>query len=197
MMTIETAAVTTSTPALLLDGEFLTGHISKPYIQNEKLLGAILSFDGRGETALLHVKQMSGDAPERLSELGLGDPLLVRIMVQQGGMGRRTVWATEKGVEHQLLVDMFESDPAKFKDIEGRVQGVSEFGVFVDLDGPAKGQRGLLKYSSMSQNAKVKLGQFVAFRVGDPVVCDLAEARLDESSKLLLRLENARPRKAA
>ncbi len=196
-MSVENEAVSTSTPALLLDGEFITGHVSKPYIQNEKLLGAILTFPDRGETALLHVKQ-SDNPTDRLSELSLGDSVLVRIMVQQGGLGRRTVWASEKGVEHQLLVKEFETDPAKFKDMDGRVQGVSEFGVFVDLvDGPAKGQRALLKYSSLSSNGRIKLGTYVAFRVGEPVVCDLAEAKLDESSKLLLRLEAARPRKAA
>jgi hypothetical protein len=83
-MTTENNNVDVAVSSSLKNGEFLTGRVQKPFIKNDKLLGAVLSFDGYSETALLHVRQMSGDKPaERLAELGVGDPLLVRIMIQQ------------------------------------------------------------------------------------------------------------------
>ena len=179
-------------------GSCLTGHIVRPFIKDDRLIGAVMSFEGYSETALLHIRQMTGEKPaERLAELGIGDPLLVRIVIQNDGSVRR-VQATEKGVEHTFLIDMLESDREKFKGIEGRVHGVTDFGVFIELlDGPAKGHRGLLRSSSLSNGGKVKLGSFLSHKVGDFVVVDLAEARLDDTAKLLLRLENARPRLAA
>jgi ribosomal protein S1 len=191
------AAATVSTS--LRNHEFLIGKVSKPFIKGDKLLGAVLSFDGHSETALLHIRQMSGEKPaERLAELGVGDPLLVRIMIQQEGSGRPQVWATEKGVEHSFLVDMFEADREKFRNMEGTVHGVTDFGIFIELqEGPAKGHRGLLRANSMGSGGKVKLGNFVVYKPGDAVACDMAEIRVDDSSKLLIRLENARPRSRA
>ena len=67
------AAATESTS--LRNHEFLIGKVSKPFIKGDKLLGAVLSFDGHSETALLHIRQMCGEKPaERLAELGVGDP---------------------------------------------------------------------------------------------------------------------------
>jgi len=183
----------------LVHGECLTGHVVKPYIKGDKLLGAVLSFDGRSETALLHIRQMSGEKPaERLADLGVGDPLLVRIMIQQEGSGRPQVWATEKGVEQSFLVDMFEAEKEKFHNLEGRVHGITDFGIFVEiLEGAAKGHRGLLRSANISSSGRVKLGSFVTYKPGDFVSCDMAEMRTDDSGKLLIRLENARPRSPA
>ena len=64
-------------------------------------------------------------------------------------------------------------------------------------EGPAKGHRGLLRSSSLSSGGKVKLGNFVVYKPGDLVASDMAEVRIDDSSKLLIRLENARPRSRA
>jgi hypothetical protein len=197
-----TMTMTSETTANVLPGlsagECLMGHIVKPYIKDDKLLGAILSFDGRSETALLHIRQMTGEKPaERLAELGVGDSLMVRIMIQQDVPGRRSVWATEKGVEHSLLIEMFDADKEKFRGIEGVVNGLTDFGIFIELlDSPAKGHRGLLRHGSMSQNGRVKLGAFVTYKPGDLVQCDMAEIRVDDSNKLLIRVENARPRVA-
>jgi ribosomal protein S1 len=183
----------------LSSGECLMGHILKPFIKDDKLLGAILSFDGRSETALLHIRQMTGEKPaERLAELGVGDSLMVRIMIQQDVPGRRSIWATEKGVEHSLLIEMFDADKEKFRGIEGVINGLTDFGIFIELlDSPAKGHRGLLRHSSMSENGRVKLGSFVTYKVGDLVSCEMAEVRVDDSNKLLIRVENARPRVSA
>ena len=196
-MTTETNAPVTST--LLANGEWLTGHVTKPFIKDDRLIGAVLSFDGRSETALLHLRQMTGEKPaERLAEMSVGDSLLVRIMVQQEGSKRKQVWATEKGVEHQFLVEKFELEPEKFRCIEGKIHGVTDFGTFIELlDGPAKGHRGLLRSDRKGSDVRVKLGAFVRYRTGDEVLVDLAEARVDDSSKLLLRLENIRPQMAA
>ena len=198
-MTTENNNADVAVSTSLKNGMLLTGRVQKPFIKGDKLLGAILSFDGHSETALLHIRQMGGDKPaERLAELGVGDPLLVRIMIQQEGDGRPQVWATEKGVEHSFLVDKFEADKEQFHNLECRIHGVTDFGLFIDiLDGQAKGHRGLLRSSSMSSNGRVKLGSFVTYKPGDFVSCDIAEIRVDDSSKLLIRLENARPRVVA
>jgi ribosomal protein S1 len=198
-MTTENNSTTVAVSKNLISGEILTGHVKKPFIKGDKLLGAVLSFDGYSETALLHIRQMSGEKPaERLADLGVGDPLLVRIMIQQEGAGRPQVWATEKGVEHSFLIDNFEADKEKFQNLEGTVHGVTDFGIFIELEGPLKGHRGLLRSSSMSSNgSRVKLGSFITYKPGDLVACDLAEIRVDNSSKLLIRLENARPRSRA
>jgi ribosomal protein S1 len=198
-MTTENNNADVAASCSLQHGLFLTGRVQKPFIKGDKLLGAVLSFDGYLETALLHIRQMSGDNPaERLAELGVGDPLLVRIMIQQEGSGRPQVWATEKGVEHLFLVEKFEADKEQFHNLECRIHGVTDFGLFIDiLDGRAKGQRGLLRSSSMSTNGRVKLGSFVTYKPGDFVSCDMAEIRVDDSGKLLIRLENARPRSGA
>jgi ribosomal protein S1 len=197
-MTMTTTSETNVLPGLSA-GECLMGHILKPFIRDDKLLGAILSFDGRSETALLHIRQMTGEKPaERLAELGVGDSLMVRIMIQQDVPGRRSIWATEKGVEHSLLIEMFDADKEKFRGIEGCINGLTDFGIFIELLGsPAKGHRGLLRHSSMSENGRVKLGSFVTYKVGDLVSCDMAEVRVDDSNKLLIRVENARPRSGA
>jgi polyribonucleotide nucleotidyltransferase len=142
---------------------------------------------------------MSGEKPaERLADLGVGDTLLVRIMIQQEGSGRPQVWATEKGVEQSFLVDMFEAEKGKFQNLEGRVHGITDFGIFVEiLEGAAKGHRGLLRSANISSSGRVKLGSFVTYKPGDFVSCDMAEMRTDDSGKLLIRLENARPRSRA
>jgi predicted RNA-binding protein with RPS1 domain len=194
-----TSETTANVPVGLSAGECLLGHIVKPFIKEDKLLGAILSFDGRSETALLHIRQMTGEKPaERLAELGVGDSLMVRILIQEDVPGRRAVWATEKGVEHSLLIEMFEADKEKFRGLEGRIHGLTDYGVFIELlDSPAKGHRGLLRHGNVSQQGRVKLGSFVTWKLGDFVQCDMAEIRVDNSNKLLIRVENARPRSAA
>jgi hypothetical protein len=187
---------TASTFVPLVDGQCLMGQVKAPFIKGDKLLGAILSFEGRSETALLHIRQMSGENNlARLSELGEGDSLLVRIVIQEDS-GRRQIWATEKGVEHQLLIEKLESEPEKLRGVQGKVQGVTAgIGVFVELlEGTAIGRRGLLRFGV---TARVKLGAYVAHKVGDLVLVDIAEVRVDDANKLLIRIENVRPQVAA
>ncbi len=195
-MTNETKTTNSRT---LVHGECLTGRVTKPYIKDDRLLGAVLSFDGRCETALLHLRQMTGDEPgKRLSALSIGDSLLVRIMVQKHGTRRKDVWATEKGIENQLLVESFQRDPNGFKNICGRVHSLTDFGLFIELlEGPAKGHRALLRSTDLAPGERLQLGAFVAQKVGHAVMCDLADARLDGSDKLLLRVNSARAAAAA
>ena len=146
-MTTENSSTATAVSTGLISGEVLTGYIKKPFIQKGQLLGAVLSFEGRLGTALLHIRQMNGEKPaERLAELEVGAPLLVRIMIQQEGSGRPQVWATEKGVEHSFLVSIFEADKEKFQNLEGTVHSVTDFGIFIEInEGLAMGHRGLLR----------------------------------------------------
>ncbi len=73
-MTTENNNAAVAVPSSLQNGLFLPGRLQKPFIKGDKLLGAVLSFEGHSETALLHIRQMSGEKPaERLAELGVGD----------------------------------------------------------------------------------------------------------------------------
>ncbi|MDR3613802.1 MAG: S1 RNA-binding domain-containing protein [Candidatus Obscuribacterales bacterium] len=137
----------------LNDGEILTGAVLRPFIDQDKLRGAILSFPGKKETALLHVKQIQGGAPEaRLSQLRLGDEVEVKIMIH-GPAHARKIWASETAlVGERSLVDELSSAAEAKTVFAGRVINVSKFGVFVDmLEGPAKGQRGLIHNSNLYQ----------------------------------------------
>lgn len=198
-MTSENAiglASSESVPIKLQDGSLLLGRIVRPYISDEKLLGAVLEFEGHTETALLHIRQMTGDDPVgRLSEMSVGDTLLVRLSIQEGPI--RSVRATEKGVELAKIVDTFKKEPTQFVGIPGKIQGITKFGTFIELDGPVAGHRGLLRSTPPASGQRMKLGAFLNFKVGDEVTADVVEARLDDSGKLLLRVENVQRRIAA
>jgi predicted RNA-binding protein with RPS1 domain len=190
---IEVVALETQTSQLvpLKHGEFLVGEVTKGFFKDNELLGAVLAFAGREGTALLHLRQMTGVSPvKRLADLSIGDPVKVRIMVTTDG-DKEKVWATEKGLEYQEIVDLLASDRDRFKSIDGRVHGLTEFGVFIELlAGPASGHRALLRIGASPNSGRIKLGAFMPFKVGAPVVVDVVEARVDDNAKLLLRVEN-------
>jgi ribosomal protein S1 len=167
---------------LLQNGECLQGTVNRPYIKENRLLGAVLSFEGRSETALLHVKQVGGLTPaERLADLEMGEAVRVRITVSSDKDGRK-VWASERGLEHQEVLDVLNSTPEKMKDLPGVVHSITEFGVFIELsDGLAKGHRGLLRFGS--KGARVKLGAYISFNVGQSVSVDVTEASIDDTSR--------------
>ena len=74
---------------LLQNGECLQGTVNRPYIKENRLLGAVLSFEGRSETALLHVKQVGGLSPaDRLAGFEMGEAVRVRITVSSDKDGR-------------------------------------------------------------------------------------------------------------
>jgi ribosomal protein S1 len=182
----------------LVNNEYLTGHVLKPYLKDGELMGAVLAFDGRRETALLHIRQMSGDSPaKRLAELGVGDPLYVRMIIIGEGRDRK-IQATELGVQEQLIVETLKSANGEFKGIEGRVNNITDFGVFITmLNGPAEGHTGLVPLANLSKGSeggRVKLGSFLRFKKNDLVHVDIIEGRIDQvKGKLLLRLDNLRP----
>jgi predicted RNA-binding protein with RPS1 domain len=137
----------------LLDGEVLVGRVYRPFRDQEKLRGAILSFPDRKETALLHIKQIKGESPEtRLAQLRCGDEVEVKIMIH-GPAHARKVWASETALvnERTMVEDLSSAAEAKTV-LAGRVVNVAKFGVFVDiLEGVAKGQRGLIHNSNLYQ----------------------------------------------
>ena len=135
----------------LQDGAILIGTVIRPFIDQNKLRGAILSFAGREETALLHIKQIKGEEPEkRLSGFRLGDEIEVKIIVN-GPASAPKIWASEKALEPILLQRLNAVIKSKCV-VTGRVVDVCKGGLFVDLiDGPIKDERGLIHNSNLYQ----------------------------------------------
>jgi predicted RNA-binding protein with RPS1 domain len=134
----------------LVDGEILVGTVLRPFIDQGKLRGAILSFAGR-ETALLHVKQIVGAEPDkRLADLLLGEDVEVKIMIH-GPAHARKVWASETALHgERTLVEQLNAAAEAGSIFAGRIVNVAKFGVFVDLtEGFAAGQRGLIHNSNL------------------------------------------------
>jgi ribosomal protein S1 len=166
---------------LLIDGEVLTGTIKKPFIQDGKLMGAVLSFDGKAETALLHRKQMIGANRDfRLANLKLGDQLTVKLLVSGEHPARKT-WASEANVEDAVIVERLMLQ--KSKKFTGRVVNAADYGVFVELcDGPGAGRRGLVHAKNLCRSGAASLSAFTAFGPGALVKVDLLSAHIDEKN---------------
>jgi ribosomal protein S1 len=165
--------------SLLIDGEILTGTIKKPFIQDGKLMGAVLSFEGKAETALLHRKQMIGSNRDfRLANLKLGDQLTVKLIVS-GVHPDRKSWASETNVEDAVVVERLMEQ--RSKTFSGRVVNAADYGVFIELcDGPGAGRRGLVHAKNLCKNGAASLSAFTAFAPGALVKVDLISAHIDE-----------------
>lgn len=181
----------------LSDGAILTGRIKKPFIRDGKLLGAVVAFAGHTETALLHLRQMTGENPSaRLAALRMNESVLVRLIVKREPGRRKDVWATENGIEHVHIVEAFSTGRENFANLRGAVHSITEVGIFITmLDGPARGYRGLFRLWN-GGDAQATLGSYVEYQPGQPVLLDVAEARI-EKSKLLFRVDNVRKQTAA
>lgn len=181
----------------LTDGEILVGRVKKPFIRDGKLLGAVLAFAGRTETALLHVRQMTGSNPSaRLAALHVDESIIVRLIVKQETGRRKDIWATEIGIEPLHIVEAFSTGPEYFANLRGVVHSITDFGTFIEMvDGPARNHRGLLRHRN-SGAAPATLGSCMEHQPGEAVLLDVAEARV-EKSKLLFRVEKVRKQKAA
>lgn len=179
---------------IVVDGEVLKGRVLRPYIKNDTLAGAVLSFDGYAETALLHIRQMTGSGVKtRLADMKVGDSLLVRLMVSDTD-GKRKIWASENGIGHAQAVAAFDEQPEQFSNLRGVVFSLTKHGAFIEIsEGPFAGQRGLLRPEPSQGN--IRLGAYTKHRRGDLVTLDVAEARMSDD-KLLLRVENVRGRAA-
>jgi len=171
---------------LLVDGDVLTGTVKKPFIQEGKLMGAVLSFDGKAETALLHRKQMIGaDRNLRLANLKLGDKLMVKLIVS-GEHPTRKTWASEAEIDNAVIVEHLMAQ--KSKTFTGQVVNAADYGVFVELsDGPGAGRRGLIHAKNMCKGGAASLSAFTSYTSGDLVKVDVLGARIDE--KNLVRID--------
>jgi ribosomal protein S1 len=148
---MNTSEANVSVQGPVVDGAILIGTVIRPFIDQNKLRGAILSFAGREETALLHIRQIKGEEPEkRLSGFCLGDEIKVKIIVN-GPACAPKIWASEKALEPTLLERLNAVIKSKCV-VRGRVANVCKGGLFVDLiDGPIKGERGLIHNANLYQ----------------------------------------------
>lgn len=189
MQTQATAApvAPVSTAVLLQDGEILVGKITKPFIQDGKLMGAILQFEGKSETALLHRKQMLGkDKNDRLANMRLGDELLIKMSVSGEHPARKT-WASESSLEPEAIVErLSEKLP---RGLSGKVVNTTDYGVFIELqNGPAAGRLGLVHAKNMGNGRAVSLSAFTSFASGDLVKVDVLGSELDTKGTLRIDL---------
>ncbi len=172
---------------LLGNDEVLTGVVKKPFLMEGKLFGAILSFAGRRETALLHRKQMTGnDRDERLANLNIGDEITVKIIVQ-GETPNRKTWATEVGLDDIHALEQILS--AESRRASGRVVNTADYGVFVEiLAGPAAGRKGLIHSKNMTRGRSTSLGAFTTFHPGRIVEVEVMDGRIDDKNVMRLDL---------
>jgi ribosomal protein S1 len=175
------------------DGAILIGTVIRPFIDQNKLRGAILSFAGREETALLHIKQIKGEEPEkRLSGFRLGDEIEVKIIVN-GPATAPKIWASEKALEPTLLQRLNAVIKSKCV-VTGRVVDVCDDGLFVDLiDGPIKGERGLIHNSNLYQKGAELASLCKMFQPNSEVFVQVLGATFDSGLDidLVLAQQNA------
>jgi hypothetical protein len=178
---------TANTETLLINGEMLVGKVTKPFIQDGKLLGAVLSFEGRSETALLHRKQMVGAGKNtRLNNIKLGAEMPVRIIVS-GENPQRKTWASELEIDNSFLVERIKAAP---KVTTSKVINATDYGVFVEVqEGAAAGRRGLIHAKNLgARNGPATLGAFTAFTPGSDLCVRLLDVYVDDKGVLRLDL---------
>jgi predicted RNA-binding protein with RPS1 domain len=172
----------------ITNNEILVGTVLRPYIAREQLLGAVLAFEGKSETALLHVKQVAGDDPSaRLSNFSIGEEVRVKVSIATEG-GMRKLRASEKElVTDQDIVNKLNSLP-KSHVFAGSVVNVASYGVFVCL--AANGKKGLVHNKNFVGNGSgMSLRAFGELVPGKEVfVRMLDEAKLDDAGTLRLNL---------
>jgi ribosomal protein S1 len=173
--------------SLLVDGEILIGKIKKPFIQDGKLMGAVLSFDGKSETALLHRKQMVGsDKIGRLANMRLGDEVTVKLLVT-GERPERKTWASEACIDDSVIIERLLS--LRPKGVLGKVVNATDYGVFIELqDGPAAGRRGLVHAKNMGNGRAASLSAFTSYLPGAAVCVDVLGAQLDTKGTVRIDL---------
>jgi len=174
----------------LNDGEVLTGTIKRPFINGGKLLGAILDFEGRSETALLHLKQMVGaNKEERLSAMKLGEPVRVKLIVS-GERPNRKTWASEIALAEDSIVDQVLA--GERQNLAGRIINTTDYGVFVELlAGPGAGRRGLMHAKNFGGKSPASLRDFTMFTAGGSITVDVIDARVDHKGVLRIDLRQS------
>ncbi|MDR3615474.1 MAG: hypothetical protein P4L53_18085 [Candidatus Obscuribacterales bacterium] len=182
--------------SVIQTGEILVGTVLRPYISKEQLLGAVLCFEGKTETALLHIKQIAGDNPsDRLSNLKIGEEVRVKITVAMDGSMRKLRASEKELISDQAVVDELNALPDS-SILVGSVVNVARFGVFIELqDQIAKGKKGLVHNKNMNSGAGMSLKSFGELIPGKEVfVRILGEARLDDNGIMRIDLAFASQR---
>lgn len=145
-MDVRTNTTAGARSAWLVDGEVLVGKVLRSFTQGGKILGVILTFAGKAETALLNHKQMVGKDPKsRLANLAQGDELTVKIQVTP----EHKIWASETDVEVEYLAEILRAQ--KGTRILGKIVNQSKFGLFVELQtGLGAGRKALVHWKNMT-----------------------------------------------
>ncbi len=150
-------------------------------------MGAVLSFEGKSETALLHRKQMVGsDKNGRLADMRLGDEVTVKMLVT-GERPERKTWASEAGIEDSVIIERLLS--LRPKGVTGKVVNATDYGVFIELqNGPGAGRRGLVHAKNMGNGRAASLSAFTSFLPGATVHVDVLGAEVDTKGTLRIDL---------
>jgi predicted RNA-binding protein with RPS1 domain len=171
----------------LVANEVIVGKVLRPYIAREQLLGAILSFEGKSETALLHIKQVAGDPTERLLNLKIGEEVRVKITIAIEN-GVRKVRASEKDLDtDQEIADKLNALPDSSV-LAASVVNVAPYGIFVSLDDTFKNRKGLVHNKNMYSGSGMSLKSFGELVPGKEVFVRILGARLDDSGALRIDL---------
>jgi predicted RNA-binding protein with RPS1 domain len=173
----------------IANNAILVGKVNRPWISRGQLLGAILSFEGTSETALLHIKQVAAEDPsDRLLNLRIGEEVRVKITIATDN-GMRKIRASEKElVSDQAIADELNALPDSSV-LAATVVNRASYGVFVALDDVAKGKKGLVHNKNMSNGSGMSLKAFGELVPGKKIfVRMLGEAKLDDAGILRLNL---------
>jgi predicted RNA-binding protein with RPS1 domain len=171
----------------LVANEVIVGKVLRPYIAREQLLGAILSFEDKSETALLHIKQVAGDPTERLLNLKIGEEVRVKITIAIEN-GVRKVRASEKDLDtDQEIADKLNALPDSSV-LAASVVNVAPYGIFVSLDDTFKNRKGLVHNKNMYSGSDMSLKSFGELVPGKEVFVRILGARLDDSGTLRIDL---------
>jgi len=165
----------------------LVGKVERPWSPKGQILGAVLSFEGKSETALLHIKQVAAEDPsDRLLNLRIGEEVRVKITIAMEN-GVRKVRASEKDlVTDQEIADKLNALP-EASVLAASVVNVASYGVFVELDGAIK-KKGLVHNKNMFEASGMSLKEFGQLSPGKEVTVRILSARVDEKGTLRLDL---------
>jgi ribosomal protein S1 len=184
----------------VIEKAILVGKVQRPWISKGQLMGAVLSFEGTSETALLHIKQVAAEDPSnRLLNLRIGEEVRVKITIAMDN-GVRKVRASEKDLAtDQEIADKLNA-LSEASVLAASVVNVASYGVFIELqDEIAKGKKGLVHNKNMHSGSGMSLKSFGELVPGKEVFVRLAgKARVDERGILRIDLAfAAKPEEAS
>jgi len=173
----------TTQPLLLANGMTLIGKVAKPFVQDGKIMGVVVQFDGTHETALLHRKRVLGrNRDARLSAFTAGTQVTVQLEIFGP---RRKIWASERDADGGFILDHLLRQ--RSNRIRGEVVNPTKYGVFVELqEGAAAGWKGLVHARNMKRSGqKVRTSQF---RPGATIWVEVLTANFDDKENVRIDL---------